>query len=144
MAGWQWDDDLMERRKARMLALQALFEFDVGHHDPADALERLIGGQRVPRETAEFARSLVRGVEESRVELDAQIALAAPAYPIEQVAAVDKNVLRLALYEILKNNETPVRAAVNEAVELAKAYGSDGSRRFVNGVLGAITASQSR
>jgi N utilization substance protein B len=135
---------MTERRKARMIALQALFEFDVGHHDPAEALERLITDQRVQRETAEFARSLVRGVEESRAELDTQIAHAAPAFPLEQVAAVDRNVLRLALYEILKNNETPVRAAVNEAVELAKAYGSDGSRRFVNGVLGAITASFSR
>ena len=134
----------MERRKARMLALQALFEFDVGHHDPAAALERLIDARRVHEETAAFARTLVRGVDESRDELDVQIAQAAPAYPIEQVAAVDKNVLRLALYEILKNNETPVRAAVNEAVELAKAYGSDGSRRFVNGVLGAITASLTR
>jgi N utilization substance protein B len=126
-----------------MLALQALFEFDVGHHDPVVALERLLASRGIHRETADFARALVRGVEESRAELDLQISEAAPAFPLEQVAAVDKNVLRLALYEILKNNETPVRAAVNEAVELAKAYGSDGSRRFVNGVLGAITASRS-
>jgi transcription antitermination protein NusB len=134
----------MERRKARMLALQALFEHDVGHHEPDEALDRLIAERRIPDETAEFARLLVRGVEENREELDLQIAAAAPAFPIDQVSAVDKNILRLALYEILKNNETPVRAAVNEAVELAKAYGSDGSRRFVNGVLGAITASLSR
>lgn len=127
-----------------MLALQALFESDVGHHDAGGALDRLLAEQRVQPEMAEFARSLVRGVELHRQELDAQIAQAAPAFPLEQVAAVDKNVLRLALYEILKNNETPVRAAVNEAVELAKAYGSDGSRRFVNGVLGAVTASLSR
>jgi N utilization substance protein B len=144
MVGWRWDEVVMERRKARMLALQALFEFDVGHHDPAAALERQIASQRIPQETAQFARVLVRGVGEYRDEFDLQIAQVAPAYPIEQVAAVDKNVLRLALYEILKNNETPVRAAVNEAVELAKAYGSDGSRRFVNGVLGAITASHTR
>jgi N utilization substance protein B len=127
-----------------MLALQALFEFDVGHHDPSVALERMIADRRMHEDTAEFARNLVRGVERSRDELDEQIALAAPVYPLAQVAAVDKNVLRLALYEILKNNETPVRAAVSEAVELAKAYGSDGSRRFVNGVLGAITAAQVR
>jgi N utilization substance protein B len=135
---------MMERRKARMLALQALFEGDVGHHDPAAALDRLVAGQKIPAETAEFARALVRGVEEHRREFDVQIAQAAPAFPLEQVAAVDRNVLRLALYEILKDTETPVRAAVNEAVELAKAYGSDGSRRFVNGVLGAITASLSK
>jgi transcription antitermination protein NusB len=134
----------MERRKARMLALQSLFEFDVGHHDPIRALDRMIEDRRIQEETAAFARTLVRGVVDNRQELDSQIAIAAPAFPLDQVPAVDRNVLRLALYEILKNNETPVRAAVNEAVELAKAYGSDGSRRFVNGVLGAITASSSR
>jgi transcription antitermination protein NusB len=134
----------MERRKARMLALQALFEFDVGHHDPLAAVDRMIADQRIQTETADFARTLVRGVVENRDELDLQISEAAPAFPLDQVAAVDRNILRLALYEILKNNETPLRAAVNEAVELAKAYGSDGSRRFVNGVLGAITASLSR
>jgi N utilization substance protein B len=127
-----------------MLALQALFEADVGHHDAGVALDRLILAERVERQTAEFARSLVRGVLESQREIDEYIVQAAPAFPLDQVAAVDRNVLRLALYEILKNDETPVRAAVNEAVELAKAYGSDGSRRFVNGVLGAITASFSR
>lgn len=131
---------MSERRKARMLALQALFEFDVGHHDAGRSLERLLSERRVQDETAKFARDLVEGVGEHRGELDAEIAQAAPAFPLEQVAAVDKNVLRLALYEILENNETPIRAAVSEAVELAKAYGSDGSRRFVNGVLGAITA----
>jgi len=131
---------MSERRKARMLALQALFEFDVGHHDAEGALERLLGERHVQQDTAQFARDLVQGVEEHRSEIDAEIASAAPAFPLEQLAAVDKNVLRLALYEILENNEMPVRAAVSEAVELAKAYGSDGSRRFVNGVLGAITA----
>jgi N utilization substance protein B len=135
---------MTERRKARMLALQALFEFDVGHHDPTTALDRLITEKKAAEDTAEFARALVKGVEDCRPEIDEYIAEAAPAYPLDQVAAVDRNVLRLALYEILKNNETPVRAAVNEAVELAKAYGSDSSRRFVNGVLGAITASLAR
>jgi N utilization substance protein B len=136
---------MKERRKARMLALQALFEFDVGHHEPGAALERLIADQRVHSETAEFARALVRGVLENCTELDVRIARAAPAFPLDQVAAVDRNILRLALYELLKSDDgTPVRAVVNEAVELAKAYGSDGSRRFVNGVLGTITASLSR
>jgi N utilization substance protein B len=136
---------MTERRKARMLALQALFEFDVGHHDAVEALDRLLVDQKAAEDTAQFARALVRGVEDSRPEIDEYIAGAAPAYPLDQVAAVDRNVLRLALYEILKNNdETPVRAAVSEAVELAKAYGSDSSRRFVNGVLGAITASLAR
>ena len=134
---------MTERRRARMLALKALFEADLSRHDPLVALARLVEDERPQPETAVFARTLVQGVLSVRPELDLQIARAAPAFPLDQIAAIDRNVLRLALYEILKNNETPVRAAVNEAVELAKAYGSDGSRRFVNGVLGSITASRS-
>src|ERR1700674_4113370 len=99
---------MSERRKARMLALQALFEFDVGHHDPVATVERLISDNRVEQATAEFARSLVRGVREHRQEIDVAIAQAAPAFPIEQVAAVDKNVLRLAVYEIRNDGGTPV------------------------------------
>jgi N utilization substance protein B len=132
-----------ERRRSRMLALQALFEADLSRHDALAALTRLVEEETPQPETAAFARTLVQGVLACRPQLDAEIARAAPAFPLDQLPAVDRNVLRLALYEILKNNETPVRAAVNEAVELAKVYGSDGSRRFVNGVLGAITASGS-
>ncbi|MGI8552517.1 MAG: transcription antitermination factor NusB [Dehalococcoidia bacterium] len=131
---------MTERRKARMLALKALFEADIAHHDALAALVRLIGDEQPQPETAAFARFLVQGVLTFHDEIDLQIRQAAPAFPLEQIAAIDRNVLRLALYEILKNNEKPVRAVVNEAVELAKSYGSDGSRRFVNGVLGAITA----
>lgn len=134
---------MTERRRARMLALKALFEADLSSHDALTALGRLVQEEQSLPETAAFARTLVEGVLASRPDLDAQIVRAAPAFPLDQIAAIDRNVLRLALYEILKNNETPVRAAVNEAVELAKAYGSDGSRRFVNGVLGSITASRS-
>lgn len=132
------------RRKARLLALMALFEADIGHHDARQTLARLNDEAKTKPETAAFANSLVDGVLDNRPEIDAEIGRAAPAFPIEQLAAVDRNVLRLALYEILKDNETPVRAVVNEAVELAKTYGSDGSRRFVNGVLGSVTAALSR
>ena len=133
---------MTERRRARMLALKALFEADLSSHDALAALGRLIEEEQSLPETAAFAHGLVAGVLASRPDLDAHIVRAAPAFPLDQIAAIDRNVLRLALYEILKNNETPVRAAVNEAVELAKTYGSDGSRRFVNGVLGSITASR--
>lgn len=134
---------MTERRRARLLALKALFEADVGHHAAPEVLERLVAdeGQSRPAETVMFARALLTGVLTNLSELDAEIARAAPAFPVHQLAAIDRNVLRLALYEILKNNETPVRAVVNEAVELAKDYGSDGSRRLVNGVLGTISAS---
>lgn len=131
----------MERHRARLLALKALFEADVGHHDALETLGRLTSEGNIHPETEAFARDLVTGVWAQRANLDARVQQAAPAFPVEQLAAVDRNVLRVALYEILNEGETPVRVVVNEAVELAKSYGSDGSRRFVNGVLGSITMS---
>lgn len=132
---------MMERHRARLLALKALFEADVGHHDALETLGRLTSEGNIQPATAAFARDLVTGVLTQRADLDARVQQAAPAFPVEQLAAVDRNVLRVALYEILNEGETPVRVVVNEAVELAKSYGSDGSRRFVNGVLGSITMS---
>jgi transcription antitermination protein NusB len=135
---------MIERHRARMLALQALFEADVGHHEARQALARLLNTEKTQADTAAFAEDLVQGVLAHRAEIDARVQEVAPAFPVEQLAAIDRNVLRLALYELLYHPETPVRAVVNEAVELAKAYGSDGSRRFVNGVLGAISMSLTR
>jgi N utilization substance protein B len=103
-------------------------------------LSRLLDQNAVSEEVAVFARELVAGVLENRERIDAVIARAAPAYPVEQLAVVDRNILRLAIHEVLMNNETPVRAAINEAVELAKKFGSDSSARFVNGVLGSVSA----
>jgi N utilization substance protein B len=128
-----------QRRRARILALQSLYEADTSGHDPGAVLERLIADEGVGRESAQYARNLVGGAVQSRLELDRRIAAAAPQWPVAQLAVVDRNVLRIAIYELLFDNETPVRVAVNEAVELAKAFGSDGSARFVNGVLGALS-----
>jgi N utilization substance protein B len=96
---------------------------------------------RLDEEQLTFARGLVEGVIEHEAALDDVIRQAATQWPVEQLSAIDRNILRLAIREILMNNGAPIRAAINEAVELAKIYGSDSSARFVNGVLGSVSVS---
>ncbi len=138
------------RRKARALALQVLFEVDSVEHPVEVALPRRLEAAReedeaseravMPPEAETFVRTLVNGVLAQRDELDALIAKYAPEYPVDQLAIVDRNVLRLAFYELKNMGDVPVKVAINEAVELAKLYGSDSAPRFVNGVLGAFLA----
>ncbi len=128
------------RRKARELALQSLYETDVAGHDPRGALERLIGEERLKGSLAEFARTLLAGVLAHLQEIDRLIEKTAPAWPAAQLAPVDRNILRLAIREFFMDNLTPVSVAINEAVELAKKYGSASSPKFVNGVLGSLSA----
>jgi transcription antitermination protein NusB len=132
------------RRQARTLALQALYEGDTTGHDPLETLERLVHETDAAEESAEYARELVTGAVEERQHLDEVIARVAPAWPIEQMATIDRNILRLAILEILLNNRTPVKAAINEAVELAKTFGSDNSAKFINGVLGSVSTMAAR
>jgi len=132
------------RRKARVIALQALYEVDSVAHDVEETLERLVAEASLPEEGARFARELVGGVLASKERIDATIQTYAPAWPVAQLAAIDRNILRLAIFEILLNNKVPVKAAINEAVELAKTFGSENSPKFVNGVLGSICAQLSR
>jgi len=131
------------RHRARVAALQALYEADTSTHAPEEALTRVLSGQRLPREAAEFARVLMERVLAERGELDALIAKAAPAWPVEQLSPVDRNILRLAISELLGDNGAPVRAVINEAVELAKSFGSENSAKFINGVLGSIERQRS-
>jgi N utilization substance protein B len=132
------------RRIAREIVLQALYEMDVGSHEPAEALERLAREMRVRGEQAEFARTLIEGVLAHRSEIDQKIEATAPLWPTEQLAPIDRNILRIAIREFLVDNLTPVGVAINEAVELAKKYGSDSSSKFINGVLGSVSASANR
>lgn len=132
------------RRRARVLALQALYEADTSTHLAEEAVERLAADSAPAQPVVAFARGLVHGVLAHRGEIDALIAEAAPQWPVTEIAAIDRNILRVAIYELLFDNETPLRAAVNEAVELAKAFGSDSSPRFVNGVLGTVAARAAR
>src|SRR4030088_397902 len=145
----------LDRRLGRALAFQALYEMDLGHHSPSQVLERLAEGfgeasaspypAEILREAIGYAQELVRGVLANRTAIDGLIQLRAPLWPLAQMSAVDRNVLRIGLYESLYSSATvPLRTAINEAVELAKLFGSETSAKFVNGVLGrAVEASAS-
>ncbi|MCS7179193.1 MAG: transcription antitermination factor NusB [Anaerolineae bacterium] len=126
------------RRLARAVALQALYEIDSVHHPPEQVLQHRLEEIPLPEAAAEFARCLVYGVLQHRAVLDAYIQKQAPEWPLEQVACIDRNILRMALYEFAVDGRTPVKVAINEAVELGKMFGSDSTPRFVNGVLGAL------
>lgn len=134
-----------QRRRGRILALQSLYEADLVGHEPREVLERAIADEGIEAIAANVARRLVDGVVVNREAIDRELTHAAPAWPLEQMPPVDKNLLRLAIYEILfDNRQVPVKAAINEAVEIAKSYGSDNSSRFVNGVLGTVVAGDAK
>src|SRR5919202_1466491 len=131
------------RRLARILAFQTLYEMDVSRHRPGEVLQRLLDEQHPAPEAGEFARELVTGVLRHRAAIDEQIHSSAPAYPLAQMSPVDRNILRIGIYECLyTSQQVPARVAVNEAVELAKRYGGDSTPRFVNGVLGHVIRSE--
>jgi N utilization substance protein B len=126
------------RHRARIAALQALFEIDCTEHDPEAVIERRLKNAELPEAGYGFARELSEGVCTDRAGLDELIARYAPEWPVDQIAIIDRNILRIAIYEIMSRSDTPIKVAINEAVELAKSFGSDSSGRFVNGVLGTL------
>ena len=128
------------RRKARIAALQVLYELDCTKHKVEETSARLRAGETLTQEGLTFSEELVKGVLHHKSELDALIEKLAPAFPVEQMPIIDRNILRLAIFEILYSKGTPLKVAINEAIELAKDFGSDSSPRLINGVLGAITA----
>lgn len=127
------------RRKARIAALQSLYEVDASKHTADTVIERLIQETQLTDDNAVFARKLVIEVLENRNKIDELIKQYAPAWPLDQISLVDRNILRLAIFEIFIDNKTPVKVAIDEAVELAKEFGSDHSAKFINGVLGSIS-----
>ena len=126
------------RHQARVVALQALYEIDSAHHPPAVVLEQRLAATRPPRAAATFGRHLVTGVLEHQAVLDIFIHRYAPEWPLEQMAYIDRNILRMAIFEFAIDGQTPIKVAINEAVELAKTFGSDSAPRFINGVLGTL------
>ena len=127
------------RRRSRIVAFQVLFEADTADRDIASTLERHLQEARLSEDAAAFTHHLIDGVQRHREAIDDVIRERAPAFPLRDMAPVDRNVLRLAIYEVLFDNQpAPLRTAINEAVDLAKGYGSESSGRFVNGVLGAV------
>jgi N utilization substance protein B len=126
------------RTKARGTALQALYEVDIVGHAPITVIQERLKEEPFPDELAEFIRQIIFGVFPIREQLDQVIARFAPEWPLDQIAAIDRNILRIATWEFAAQGDTPVKVAINEAVELAKAFGSDSAPRFVNGVLGSL------
>ena len=134
---------MKRRTRARCIALQALYEIDLVGHPVGVVLEERLASEQesdspVDDKLAEFVKQIVRGVWLFAEKLDRYIALYAPEWPIDQVAVIDRNIIRMALWEFAVEGSTPLKVAINEAVELAKIYGSDSSPRFVNGVLGSL------
>jgi transcription antitermination protein NusB len=130
------------RTRARSIALQALYEIDITGHPPGEVLEERFVETPLDDKLYDFVRQIVLGVLPLAEQLDGFIAQHAPEWPLDQVATIDRNILRIALWEIAVSDQTPIKVAINEAVELAKMYGSDSTPRFVNGVLGSLATRQ--
>ncbi len=139
---------MKSRTRARALALQVLYEVDMTDHRPGDVLaqrleEEYTESQTTPnQELVEFAHQIIFGVYPLSKKLDDVIAEYAPDWPFDQIAAIDRNILRIAVWEFSITGITPLKVAINEAVELAKLYGSDTAPRFINGVLGSLADHQ--
>lgn len=132
-----------QQRRARGLALQTLYEVDISGHPPADVLARLAEERRPGPDVLDYARDLIVGVAQHRDAIDDLIHRQAPAWPLGQMSAIDRNILRVGIYEAFFNSTTiGVGVAINEAVEIAKRFGSEASSRFINGVLGQIAATR--
>jgi N utilization substance protein B len=126
------------RTRARSIALQALYEIDLTGHPPAEVITERLTETPLEENLGEFARNIVFGIQPIIHELDQIIARHAPEWPLHQVAIIDRNIMRIALWEIAVSNQTPLKVAINEAVELGKIFGSESTPRFVNGVLGSL------
>jgi N utilization substance protein B len=133
---------MKSRTRARGLALQALYEIDIANHSIKEVMETRLNSLDLEQRHLTFARDIVEGVFPLRQALDDYIAEHAPEWPIDQISTIDRNLLRIAMWEFAINQETPIKVAINEAVELAKTYGSDSAPRFVNGVLGSLAERQ--
>jgi N utilization substance protein B len=143
------------RRAARRLALDVLYEAEMRDMLPADAFEKRLGeewagvqeegAERADDRSAEtlaYARSLVAGVQAHQADIDALISSYADRWAIRRMPVIDRNLLRIALFELLWGEDIPVPVAINEAVEMAKSLSTDDSGRFINGLLGRVAEDQ--
>lgn len=129
---------MKSRTRARGVALQVLYEIDIANHNPVEVFQCRLEDSPLSDELAEFARQIIFGVIPLAHDLDLLIEKYAPEWPLDQIAAIDRNILRVSLWEFAIQRETPIKVAINEAVELAKQFGSDSAPRFINGVLGSL------
>lgn len=133
---------MKSRTKARSIALKVFYEVDMSGHAPGTVLEERLEEEPLDANLADFTRQIVMGVYPMIDVLDSFIAQNAPEWPLDQVAVIDRNIIRIALWEFAIAECTPVKVAINEAIELAKNFGSDSTSRFVNGVLGSLVERQ--
>ncbi len=130
------------RTRARGIALQVLYEYDLSGHAPLISLANRLEEEPIEEKLVEFTTRIVTSIVPMVHKLDDLIAVHAPEWPMDQLAVIDRNILRIALWEFAIEQCTPVKVAINEAIELAKVYGSDATPRFVNGVLGSLANKQ--
>ncbi|MDO9546996.1 MAG: transcription antitermination factor NusB [Pelolinea sp.] len=131
---------MKSRTKARGIALQTLFEYDLSGHPLGIILHQRFEENMLEPKLQEFVQEIVMGIFPIIDKLDNVISTYAPDWPLDQVASIDRNIIRIALWEFAVGKCTPVKVAINEAVELAKIYGSDSTPRFINGVLGSLVS----
>lgn len=131
---------MANRHLLRTIVLQSLFEWDFNNKSGNldEILERVISEFAGGAEDTEFAKQLLQGVIDNIEKIDEILVKNAPEWPIEQISTIDRNVLRLGIYELMFNKDTPSKVVINEAVEIGKRFGGDSSGKFVNGVLGAL------
>jgi transcription antitermination protein NusB len=129
---------MKSRTKARGIALQVLYEYDLTGHPVGVVLQNRFADNSMDSGLKDFTQQIVLGVYPIIEKLDGVISDYAPDWPLDQVASIDRNIIRIALWEFAVGKITPVKVAINEAVELAKLYGSDSTPRFINGVLGSL------
>lgn len=129
---------MSNRHLSRIIALQTLYEWDFRPEAKLDEVMQLnVDNFHEPVDQA-FIERVIQGVVNHLVDLDEVIGRAAPEWPVEQIATIDKTILRMSIFELHNEPETPPRVVINEAVELAKAFGGDNSSKFINGVLGTL------
>lgn len=133
---------MKSRTRARSIALQALYEIDIANHDIETVITERLEENKLDNNLSNFIREIVNGVIPRINELDKVISNYAPEWPLDQVATIDRNILRIAVWEIAIDQQTPLKVAINEAVELGKEFGSESTSRFVNGVLGSLVQHQ--
>ena len=129
---------MASRRKSRELALQMLFQWEVGKHTPAHVVATFLDPEEIDKPVNLFARSLFQGTVDDISTLDPMLSEHAKNWRLERMAAVDRNVLRLALFEMLHHTETPAAVVIDEALEIARRFSGEDSAQFVNGVLDGV------
>ncbi|MFA6525746.1 MAG: transcription antitermination factor NusB [Patescibacteria group bacterium] len=131
---------MSNRHLARTIAMQSLYEWDFNDRkdDVVKVLEHNLKEFAPDFDDKGFSESVVKGVVENRTEIDQLITKYAPEWPLDQITVVDRNVLRIGIFELKYSPEIPPKVAINEAIELAKTFGGESSGKFVNGVLGTI------